>query len=527
MALSRSSYQRLAAVVLIVLLGLAAAGRGMGDIPLESHEIYVAQTAENMLESGDWLVPRLNGEYRLTKPPLSYWLVAGAGAVTGQAQVSPALARAPSVLALVGIALLAAWMGARLFEPRIGLLAGLMCVASFSAFKYGHNARPDMLYAFWTTAVLAVWLALREVSPRQARYGAWAMWLLFALGTLTKGPQAPAIMLGGAVVYDGLFGAGWRLVWRRLHAVAGLAIVAVIVLPWYLWLRAAIGATTLDDSQVSGALLSVDITRLFAPFYFLRTPLLWLPWALLLPVAGLQIWRDRRGPSGLLAFGVLFAMAAFTLGPQYREIYMLPWLAPAMVVFAAALVRVPAARVCVALVLIVVAAGLAWLLYQSGLAGLASVLAALVALVAAGHALSQRHTARSAGWVAIAFAIGLFQGGAVPKLWSSQRYEELAFTQRLAGVVDADTPVVVWDIDAAHYSYYLDRPARGFEALDSVCDWIGTQRGRLVLVYPQERRAELAQRLVLDSVLGPRDSEFQASWVAAGHGCRAPTASGA
>ena len=120
-----------------------------------------------------------------------------------------------------------------------------MCVASFSAFKYGHNARPDMLYAFWTTAVLAVWLALREVSPRQARYGAWAMWLLFALATLTKGPQAPAIMLGGAVVYDGLFGAGWRLVWRRLHAVVGVAIVAVIVLPWYLWLRAAIGATTL------------------------------------------------------------------------------------------------------------------------------------------------------------------------------------------------------------------------------------------------------------------------------------------
>ncbi len=153
-------------------------------------------------------------------------------------------------------------------------------------------------------------------------------------------------------------------------------------------------------------------------------------------------------------------------------------------------------------------------------------LAALVALVAAGHALSQRHTARSAGWVAIAFAIGLFQGGAVPKLWSSQRYEELAFTQRLAGVVDADTPVVVWDIDAAHYSYYLGRPARGFEALDRVCDWIGTQRGRLVLVYPQERRAELAQRLVLDSVLGPRDSEFQASWVAAGRDCSADTVSG-
>ena len=107
-------------------------------------------------------------------------------------------------------------------------------MASFSAFKYGHNARPDMLYAFWTTAVLAVWLALREVSPRQARYGAWAMWLLFALATLTKGPQAPAIMLGGAVVYEGLFGTGWRAVWRRLHAVAALLLVDA-ALSWGGW----------------------------------------------------------------------------------------------------------------------------------------------------------------------------------------------------------------------------------------------------------------------------------------------------
>lgn len=524
--MQRSRLETLLAVLLISVLGLATAGRGMNDIPLESHEIYVAQTAENMLESGDWLVPRLNGEYRLTKPPLSYWLVAGAAAARGHTQVGPAVARLPSVLALVGIALLAAWIGTRLFDSRTGWLAGLLCVASFSAFKYGHNARPDMLYAFWTTAVLAVWLGLRQVPPYAARYRAWAMWGLFALATLTKGPQAPAIMLGGAVVYDGLVGSGWRAVWQRLHVLAGLAIVAAIVVPWYVLLRAAIGATTLADSQVSGALLSVDITRVFSPFYFLRTPLLWLPWTLLLPVAGLQIWHDRRGATGLLAFGVLFAMGVFTLGPQYREIYMLPWLAPATVVVAAALVRQPWARPALALVFVVVVAGLGWLLYQRGPAGLASVLVALVALVAAGRALWQQRTARSAGLIAIAFAIGLFQGGAVPKLWSSQRYEELAFTRDLARVIDSDTPVVVWDIDAAHYSYYLGRPARGFEALDAVCDWIGSQRRRVVLVYPQSRRAELARRMALDAVLDARDSEFQASWIAAGGGCSAVTNAG-
>lgn len=511
------------AIGVTVLLALAAAGRGMQQIPLESHEIYVAQTAENMLQSGDWLVPRLNGEYRLTKPPLSYWLVAGAAWASGQDQVGPGLARLPSVLAVAGLALLAFWIGRQLFDRRTGLLAGLMCVASLAAFKYGHNARPDMLYAFWTTAVLAAWVGARRARPPRVAYWCIGLWLAFALATLTKGPQAPAILLLGLVLHAGLAGRpagdGWRALWQRLRPVTGLAIVAVLVLPWYVLLRQRIGAETLGESQLSGALLTVDPLRIFTPFYLLRSPMLWLPWALLLPAAIVLVWRDLRGPAGLLAASIVFAMLAFALGPQYREIYMLPWLVPAMLLFAAAAVHVRWVGFCIAAVLVVVAAALGWLAWQAGSAASFVVLMALFLLGLAAWSLRRGQPAAAAALVATAFVLGLFQGGAVPALWSSARYEELAFTQALAGRIDPDMPIVVWDIDAAHYSYYLERPVRGFEALAEVCDWIGRQQAETLVIYPDQRRDELARRLTLVPVLAPRESEFQAARVSAA-GCR-------
>ena len=37
-------------------------------------EARIAETAREMVVDGDWLVPHYNGEVRLQKPPLTYWL---------------------------------------------------------------------------------------------------------------------------------------------------------------------------------------------------------------------------------------------------------------------------------------------------------------------------------------------------------------------------------------------------------------------------------------------------------------------
>ncbi|WP_353248977.1 glycosyltransferase family 39 protein [Salinisphaera sp. T31B1] len=505
--------------LLVVLLAAGAAGRGMNDIPLDSHEIYVAQTAENMLVSGDWLVPRLNGEYRLTKPPLSYWLVAGTARLTGHTQVGPGVARLPSLAAMIGIALLVFWLGLRLFDGPTAVVATLMCVGSLASFKYGHSARPDTLYAFWSTAILAAWVGGQQARVSRQAAWAWSLWGLFALASLTKGPQAPAILLLGVLVHALAAGQRPRLLLRQLRPLRGIALVLLVTLPWYLLLRHAIGSQTLADSQLSGQLLTIDPWRIVTPFYLLHAPILWLPWSLLLPAAVIAAWRDARGPAGLLAVTLIVAMLAFALGPQYREIYMLPWLAPAMLMLANAVMRTSRTWLALAVIVVAAAAALAWLAYQSGAAATIAILPASLLLLAAIDGLRRRQAPRAAALAAAAIALGLYQGGAVPALWSPRRYAERAFVHTLARRIDSTTPIIVWDFDPAVYSYYLDRPVTGSEALARVCDWIDRRSRDLVLVYPYKRRQELARRLDVVPMWPDARSEFQAAHLPRGTTC--------
>ena len=60
--------------VLVVACATAFTGN-QGYVPLETHEAFVARSAEEMFAGDSWLVPRFNDQPRLKKPPLSYWLV--------------------------------------------------------------------------------------------------------------------------------------------------------------------------------------------------------------------------------------------------------------------------------------------------------------------------------------------------------------------------------------------------------------------------------------------------------------------
>src|SRR4051812_22161454 len=89
----------------------------------EPDEGRYAQIPREMLQRGDWIVPTLQGEPYLDKPPLFYWFVMGSYALFGYhawaARLVPALAVHGAVLAgyVLGRRLLgerSAWWGAAL-----------------------------------------------------------------------------------------------------------------------------------------------------------------------------------------------------------------------------------------------------------------------------------------------------------------------------------------------------------------------------------------------------------------------------
>ena len=80
-----------------------------------------------MLQSGDFVVPRLLGEPYLDKPPLLYWATAASFQAFGRHEFG---ARFPSALAAVLTVLITFGLGTRLFGSRPAFLASLMLLLS-------------------------------------------------------------------------------------------------------------------------------------------------------------------------------------------------------------------------------------------------------------------------------------------------------------------------------------------------------------------------------------------------------------
>ena len=85
--------------LLLLCFGVLLYGTYLGLIPLlDPDEPVYGETAKEMLLTGDWLSPRIYGEFWYDKPPLFYWLEAISFKLFGLSTWS---ARLPSVLAIL------------------------------------------------------------------------------------------------------------------------------------------------------------------------------------------------------------------------------------------------------------------------------------------------------------------------------------------------------------------------------------------------------------------------------------------
>ena len=109
-------------VLLLILLASVTFFAGLGRPAIgDSDEGFYAEAGREMVESGDWLTPHYNYEFRFQKPIFFYWLVSSSYVAGG---VGEAQARAWAALAGMGLALVTLIAGRRLFDEATGLLAG-------------------------------------------------------------------------------------------------------------------------------------------------------------------------------------------------------------------------------------------------------------------------------------------------------------------------------------------------------------------------------------------------------------------
>ena len=218
---------------LLILTGLLAVffGFKLGERALWSpDEGRYSEVAREMVVSGDYVTPRLDGVKFFEQPPLFFWLQSLSIGVFGLSET--ALRLWPALFALVSC--LAVYTGARkLFGRRSGWIAAVVLATSGLYYAMSRIANLDMiLSALITCALLAFLLGAREALGPRRRLAMWSFYIFSALAVLEKGligVVIPALVIGTwiALLND------WKII-RTIYLPTGSVIFLAIAAPWHL-----------------------------------------------------------------------------------------------------------------------------------------------------------------------------------------------------------------------------------------------------------------------------------------------------
>ena len=197
---------------------------------LEPDEGRYAEIPREMLATGDWITPRLNGLDYFEKPPLQYWATAAVYSVLGVNEFSSRLYGV--TLALLSIPL--AYLAARRIhaDAGVGRAAAVVVASSPYFLLVGQLNLLDGAFAtLLSGAVVAFILAQLSTDSRRTRMLMLVTWCALAAALLQKGIVVLVLCAATLVIYTAL-SRDWS-VWRRLYLLPGLATLLAIVSGWF------------------------------------------------------------------------------------------------------------------------------------------------------------------------------------------------------------------------------------------------------------------------------------------------------
>ncbi len=299
-------------LVLLALL-LPALLVGLGERPVyKIQEVRIAETAREMLERGDWVVPRYNGDLRLQKPPLPYWLTAASYQATSVNEVAT---RLPAVLfGLLTALLIWSWVR-RESGLKMAANSVLVLVASYIGLRYFRSGEADSVLLFFISAACMLGYDIlhgRRDARRQLLFG-----LALGLGFLSKGPAALAIPLLTLLVMAVMEKRAGRLqpMARHFFSLPSVMLLLVVAFGWYLWIlwqlpdiAQAFFGKQVDETFVSGTHAKP------VWWYFAHWFEFFAPWGILLIPAGWMAYRQRNtAMASLLRFAWVWLAVVFVL----------------------------------------------------------------------------------------------------------------------------------------------------------------------------------------------------------------------
>ncbi len=288
-----------------------------------------AEIPREMLATGDFLTPRLNGVKYFEKPPLMYWLEAGAIKALGLNEW--ALRAWPALFALLGC-LAVYFAGRALYGRRAGLYAaGVLAISPLYDFMGGILTLDMALTAELTAALCAFLVASRAPPGLRRRLLLYAFYAGVALAVLTKGligVVIPALVVGPWLLLSG----EWRLL-REMHLPSGTLVFLAIAAPWHalVWRANPEFGQFYFIHEHFGRYLTTAHGRYEPAWFFIPVLLVGLyPWTAFLSQAlrhGVRdLWRERYRHRDLwfLLLWAVVPFVFFSLSSSKLIPYILP-----------------------------------------------------------------------------------------------------------------------------------------------------------------------------------------------------------
>src|SRR5262249_47981803 len=140
---------------LLVLFAIGAFFVGMTDLSIRGEESRRALVAREMLQTGDWIVPRCQGVPLFSRPPLQNWLIALVGLMRGD--IDAVALRLPSDCAML-LTVILIYGYARTFLSRTGALtAGAAYASMGQVLELGRTGKTDALFTLFVSGSLLLW----------------------------------------------------------------------------------------------------------------------------------------------------------------------------------------------------------------------------------------------------------------------------------------------------------------------------------------------------------------------------------
>jgi 4-amino-4-deoxy-L-arabinose transferase-like glycosyltransferase len=289
-----------------------------------------SEVAREMVVSGDYITPRLNGVAFLDKPVLYYWLQASAIKLFGLAEWS--LRFWPALIGILGC-LMTYITGRILFDRRTGILSAIILATSPMYYGGSHYANLDLEVAsLISNSLLCFIAAMQAATPRLKKYLLIAAYVFAGLAALTKG------LIG--IVFPMMIIGSWILLlnrWNtvlRMRLLMGMLIFFAITVPWYVLVQKANPEFLhffFVTQQVSRFLTTQDFNSKAVVWFYVPVVLAGLfPWSLFLIQSLCQkiklVWQNRQhhaAESYLLLW--FFIVLVFFSIPRSKTVgYILP-----------------------------------------------------------------------------------------------------------------------------------------------------------------------------------------------------------